>query len=143
MDEHTIRLLKECDSGCKMAIESIDRIQDYVENAELQKVIMEYKKRHEELEARSTRLLQNNGESEKHPSPVAAAMSRLTTEMKMMMRDDSTQIAKILMNGCNMGIQSIGEYRHKYNDAQEVARSLAGELVKVEEKFLRDLEKFL
>lgn len=36
---------------------------------------------------------------------MAAAFSRMSTGMKMLMKDDNRQAAKILMDGCNMGIQ--------------------------------------
>lgn len=68
---------------------------------------------------------------------------RLSTEMKMMFKDDNNQIAKIMMNGCNMGIQSISEDINKYSNASSESVSLAKKLVKAEENFMRDLERFL
>ena len=40
----------------------------------------------------------------------ASAFSKMTTEMKLMMKDDSSQVAKLVMDGCNMGIQTLGGY---------------------------------
>lgn len=39
MEEQTITLLEECNSGCKMAVNSIERLKDFVINAELDKVL--------------------------------------------------------------------------------------------------------
>ena len=55
---------------------------------------------------------------------MASTMSWLTTEIKMMMHNEGSQIAKIVMNGCNMGIQSIGENLTKYKTASEEAKKL-------------------
>ena len=33
-----------------------------------------------------------------------------------MIHDDSSQIAKLLMDGCNMGIQSIGKFLNEYEE---------------------------
>ncbi len=74
---------------------------------------------------------------------MASAFSWLSTEMKMMFKDDNNQIAKIMMNGCNMGIQSISEDINKYSNASSESVSLAKKLVKAEENFMRDLERFL
>ena len=74
---------------------------------------------------------------------MASAFSWLSTEMKMMFKDDNTKIAKIMMNGCNMGIQSISEDINKYSNASSESVSLAKKLVKAEENFMRDLERFL
>ena len=60
-----------------------------------------------------------------------------------MFKDDNNQIAKIMMNGCNMGIQSISEDINKYSNASSESVSLAKKLVKAEENFMRDLERFL
>ena len=35
MDKQTVTLLKECNAGCKMAINSMDRLKDFLMNAEL------------------------------------------------------------------------------------------------------------
>lgn len=143
MEEQTITLLEECNLGCKMAVNSIDRLKDFVINAELDKVLETYKAKHKELEEESSKLLKEAGQNEKQPDRLAAAFSWITTEVKMMLKDDSTQIAKILMNGCNMGIQSVSECMNKCRDASCASVSLAKKLVKCEEKLMEDMKKFL
>ena len=59
------------------------------------------------------------------------------------MKNSDNQIAKVLMDGCNMGIQSIGEYMNEYTGASEEAKKIAKKLVKLEENFMSDLKKFL
>lgn len=143
MEEQTIMLLKECNSGCKMAVNSIERLKEYVRNAVLNEMLETYKKQHRELEEESARLLGEAGEREKQPDLMASAFSWLTTEVKLMVQDDSSQIAKILMNGCNMGIQSISECMNKCQNASHASISLAKKLVKCEEKLMEDVKKFL
>ena len=77
------------------------------------------------------------------PSKLAEAMSWLTTEVKMLMRADSHQIAKLMMDGCNMGIQSVSEYINKYDDASEESEKIAGELIRIEEEFMKELKAFV
>ena len=73
MQEDTRKLLQECNSGCKMAINSMQQIQDYITSEGLSTLIRESTERHEELEAESARLLEENGEYEKeHPAMLAA-----------------------------------------------------------------------
>lgn len=143
MEEQTITLLKECNSGCKMAINSIGRLKEYVRNAVLNEMLEAYKKQHKELEEESARLLGEEGEGEKQPDLMASAFSWLTTEVKLMVQDDSSQIAKILMNGCNMGIQSVSECMNKCPEASHASTSVAKKLVKCEEKLMEDVKKFL
>ncbi len=143
MEEQTVVLLKECNAGCKMAINSMERLKEYVKNASLNELLEEYKKQHRELEEESARLLEESGETQKQPDLMASAFSWLTTELKMMVQDDSTQIAKILMNGCNMGIQSVSECMNKCREASHASISMAKKLVKCEEKLMEDVKKFL
>ena len=143
MEEQTITLLKECNSGCRMAINSMDRLKDFVINADLNKVMETYKAQHKELEEESLKLLIEAGQNGKQPDRLAAAFSWITTQGKMMLQDDSAQIAKILMNGCNMGIQSVSECMNKCREASHASISLAKKLVKCEEKLMEDVKKFL
>lgn len=143
MDKQTVTLLKECNAGCKMALNSMYRLKDFLMNAELEQTLTTYKDQHKKLEEESSKQLKEMGESEQQPDKIASAFSWITTEMKLMIKDDSAQIAKILMNGCNMGIQSISECMNKCPDASHDSISLAKKLVKCEEKMMEDMKKYL
>ena len=45
----TIKLLKECDAGSKMAVSSLDDVMERVENKNLQKLLDETKDHHAKL----------------------------------------------------------------------------------------------
>lgn len=143
MNEHTIKLLEDCNSGCKMAINSISQICDYIDDDELKNLVKNYKLKHENLEIKTSNLLLKNGKPEKEPNPIISGLSWFTTEMKLMIRDDSHQVSKLLMDGCNMGIQSISESVNKYTDADFKSLDLASDLIKLDESFMQDLKKHL
>lgn len=71
---------------------------------------------------------------------MASAMSWITTEMMMTFNGDNHQAAKLMMDGCNMGIQSVCEYENKYESA---SKDTAHELVKIEKDFMEKMERFL
>ena len=143
METHTKKLLEECNSGCKMGINSMKQISDYIKDEKLKDLVNEYIRKHQDLEKETSRLLEQSGEEEKEPGPVATAFSWVTTEMKIMIKDDSGQIAKILTDGSNMGIQSISKAVNQYSHASTDSVALAKRLVKSEENFMRDLKPFL
>lgn len=143
METHTKKLLEECNSGCKMGINSMKQISDYIKDEKLKELVDEYIRKHQDLEKETSRLLEQSGEEEKSPGPVAAAFSRVTTEMKLMIKDDSSQIAKLLTDGSNMGIQGISKAVNQYSHASTDCVALAKRLIKSEEKFMRDLQPFL
>lgn len=143
MKNDTICLAGHCDAGCKMAIDSMEQISRYVADENLRTIINSSKNRHKDLEQEASALLNKYGRNEKEPSKMASAFSHITTEMKMMFKDDNSQIAKIMMNGCNMGIQSISGDINKYSNASGESVSLAKKIVKAEENFMKELERFL
>lgn len=143
MTAHTQHLLEECNSGCKMAIRSMEQVLEYVEDEKLEQVIETCKYAHEQLEEESEKLLEESGKEGKEPGAIATAFSWISTETKLMMKSSDNQIAKVLMDGCNMGIQSIGEYMNEYTGATEEAKKTAKKLIKLEEDFMGDLKKFL
>lgn len=127
MEEQTLHILNECSSGCKMAIHSMQQVLEYVENEKLEQVIMAAERKHKEIAARTAKALTCYGEKGKKPGAAAETFAWLTTEMKMLIRDDSSQIAKIMTNGCNMGIQSIMEVLNENPEAdRERAKILPG-----------------
>ena len=75
MDDQTKKLLKECNVGCKMALQSMTQVEDYLEDSELERAVEDYRREHERVEKETSRLLMEAGVSEKDPSPVASASS--------------------------------------------------------------------
>ena len=39
MDDQTKKLLKECNVGCKMALQSMSQVEDYLEDSELERAV--------------------------------------------------------------------------------------------------------
>lgn len=141
--EETILLLKECSAGCIMAKNSIAQVMEYVQDADLLKLLHGQEKKHEDLERKIASELEKLGKDEKEPGMMASAMSWFGTEIKMLVRDDTHQAAKIMMDGCHMGIQSVSEYLNKYKDAEEHSRKLAQNIITVEEEFMKELRKYM
>lgn len=143
MEDQTVQLLDKCSSGCRMALNSIDQIEDYVRDKSLGTVIESYKKQHQRLENETNGLLAEHGESGKEPGAMAKTFSWLSTEMKLMLKDDEKEIAKIIMDGCNMGVQTLSGAINQYGDASAESIALAKSLVRTDEAFMDDLKQFL
>ena len=65
MDDQTKKLLKECNVGCKMALQSMTQVEDYLEDSELEQAVEDYRREHERVEKETSRLLMEAGVSEK------------------------------------------------------------------------------
>ena len=85
MDDDSIKLLRECDAGIKMAISSIDEILENVSDEKMKKILRDSKAEHRKLEQEAEEYLNQYQEPEKEPAAMAKAMSWFKTNMKMVM----------------------------------------------------------
>lgn len=143
VSQDTVELLKECDAGCKMAIDSMEQISKYVTNNQLKTLITKYNGEHIRLEEDIHRMLNNIGEEEKEPNPIAKASSWITSEVKMMMKGDTHEAASLLTDGCNMGIKSLCEHKNNYKAADEKSVNMCEKLCNIETKMVEELQAFL
>lgn len=143
MEEHTVALLKECNSGCKMATQSIRQVREYAKDPKLERILDAYDKKHRDLEEETDCLLSKYEKSEEKPSTLAEFWSKMDIEMKMMLHADSHQIAKLMMDGCNMGIQTLSEHVNQYTEASKESSTIAKKIIKAEEDFMAEMKQFL
>lgn len=143
MDANTIELLKECSSGCQMGMDSVKKMREYAEDPELNHLLEAYGEKHRKLQSKIVEELHKYGEKEAPPAKMAEMMARMEMHMKMFMHPDDKQVAKIMMDGCNMGIQSVSEYVNKYPDASKASRDIAKELIRIEEDFMQEMKGFV
>ena len=139
MNEDTAKLLKECNAGCKSATNSMEQVQPYITDEKLKSTIDEYNDKHIKIGDECHQMLNEVNEEEKDPKVMAKAYSWVSTEVKLMMNNNSHEIANIMIDGCNMGIKSVSEYINKYKAASEESVNLAKNLVKMEQEFMDDM----
>ncbi|MDF2537842.1 MAG: hypothetical protein K0S76_863 [Herbinix sp.] len=143
MNEDTINLLKECNSGCKSATNSMEQVQPFIKNTELKLLIDEYNDKHIKLGDECHQMLNDRNKDEKDPGKMAMMFSWLSTEMKLMRDDDTHKIAELMIDGCNMGIKSLSRYINQYPTASKESMDLAKRLVKIEQDFMNSLLAYM
>ena len=139
----TIKLLKECDAGSKMAVTSLDEILEKVENVNLKKLLMETKGHHEKLGNEIHTLLNEYGSEEKEPNAMAKGMSWMKTNMKMSMNDTDETAADLITDGCNMGIKSLYKYMNQYPGANSKVKDICKKLISIEDQLRKELRAYL
>ena len=141
--EDTVKLLKECNSGTKMAVNSINQVKDRTESKKLEELLNTNLDRHEQIGNEVHSQLNQYGETDKDPDGMAKTMSYFTTEMKLMWENTDHEIASLMIDGCNMGIKKVSEYINKYENASSDSLNLATKLIKTEQNFMDDLRLYL
>lgn len=143
MGNDTIKLLRECDAGVKMAVTSFDEILDRAQSPKLRDMLSESKKQHDALGGKIAKALFEAGDEGKEISPMAKGMSWIKTNMKMVMDNSDKTIADLMTDGCDMGVKSLSRYLNQYTAADENSKDLAKELIKIELDLLTGLREFL
>lgn len=90
MDEQTRKLLEECSSGCKMAVNSMEQVSEYIKDTKLKELADSFTEKHRELEAETAALLNDAGNDEKAPGAAASTFAWFTTEIKLAVNSDNT-----------------------------------------------------
>ena len=139
----TVKLLRECDAGARMAVTSIDEILEEVQDAVLKKLLQESKARHERLGDEIHRLLKEHKAEGKEPAVMAKGMSWMKTNVKMAVDPTDGTVAELITDGCDMGIKSLSRYMNQYGNADQESRRLCRELIDIEEKLCKDIRKYL
>ncbi|MBQ9886137.1 MAG: hypothetical protein IJM37_04685 [Lachnospiraceae bacterium] len=143
MNEDTIKLLRECNSGCKSATNSIEQVMPYTKDEGLIELLNKYNEKHIHVGDSCHNILNSAGEDEKDPPAFVQAMAQFGTEMKLMINDDTSKIAELMVDGCNMGIKSLSRYLHQYKAADSESIHLTEKLIKIEEDFMHELLAYL
>ena len=143
VNSDTIKLLKECDAGSKMAVASIDDVVEKIRDSSMKSLLQESKDHHEKLGNEIHSLLNQYGKNEKDPHPMAKGMSWMKTNMKMTMDDSDATAADLITDGCNMGIKSLYRYMNQYKAADDTSKDICNRLVSIEEELRKGLRNYL
>lgn len=143
MESNTIKLLKSCNSGCKMATNSIGQVMPYIHSEDMKTMLSRYNDKHVSLGDKSHEELLKNNSSEEDPIPVVDFFAKFTTDLKLLVNDDDSKIAKIMMKGCSMGIETVSRHINEYCEADKSSLNIAHDLVTIEEDFMHELEAYV
>ena len=139
----TINLLKECNSGIKMGVSSIDRVMPYVKSEKLKKALNACKDEHATLGDESHKLILKYGADTKEPHPVARMMGDMKIRSKMMMNRTDKTVADLMTDGCNMGVKSLSKYLNEYKKADGEVKNLVNRVISVEQSLTEQMRAYL
>ena len=136
-------MLFRSNAGCKMATESIEQIKEYAKDTDFLALIDKHHDIHKKIGEECHVLLNEAGEDEKDPHPMAKAFSWMKTEVTLKTTDEDAKMTELMLDGCIMGIKSLKKYLKEYKGADEKSRELTEKLIGAERDFLIDLLDYL
>ena len=143
IEKDTVRLLRECSSGVRMGVDSIEDVLKYVESQPLHKLLSDCRDKHEVLGRETDNQLKRFGDEGKSPNPIAKGMSWMKTEVMLSMKDSDHTIADLITDGCNMGVKSLSKYLNQYAAADESSKDIAKRLISLEDRLAEDMRVWL
>lgn len=143
IEQDTIKLLRECDSGIKMGVASISEVENHVQDEAFRQNLAQCKQEHEKLKREVQKELDRYGDEGKNPNPLAKGMSWMKTNMKLGMEDTDATIADLMTDGCNMGVKSLNRYLNQYKAADEHSKDITKRLIKLEQQLTMDIQRYL
>lgn len=141
--QDTIKLLRECDAGIKMGVDSICEVVNHVRSEKFRSLLIECKQEHEKLRSELEVLLDKYHDDGKSPNPIAKGMSWMKTNVKLGIEDSDGTVSDLMTDGCNMGVKSLSRYLNQYKAADEVSKDITKRLIKLEEQLAIDIRGYL
>ncbi len=143
IEQDTVRLLRECDAGVKMGVDSISDVTDRVSSGSLRQILTDSKAEHEKLKTEIGQRLDGFQDEGKEPNPIAKSMSWIKTNAALAVDGSDAKIADLMTDGCNMGVKSLNKYLNKYKAADEFSKDVAKRLINLEQKLANDMRGYL
>ena len=143
IEQDTVKMLRECDAGIKMGVDSINDVIDRVDNESFKRCLAECKTGHEKLGDEIRVELDRFGDDGKAPNPIAKSMSWMKTEAMMSFKGGDKTVADLMTDGCNMGVKSLSRYLNQYEAADEKSKDIAKRLISLEERLAQDIRQYL
>ena len=143
INEDTIYLLRESNSGTQMAVYSIDEILEKVNDKKLGDILRASKQAHEEIGDKLHAKLHAYGDETKDPGLMAKSMSWMKTNMTLAMEDSDRNCADLITTGCDMGIKTLYRHLNQYAAAEETAQEYCKRVIELEEKLRKEMQPYL
>lgn len=143
IENDTVELLKECNSGVKMGVSSIEDVLDKVKNNELKNILESSMNEHKRLGDETRQLLNRYDDSGEDPNIMAQSMSWMKTNFKLAVSPTDETISDLITDGCNMGVKSLNKYLNEYAAASEEAKDITKKLINMEESLAVNIRKYL
>lgn len=143
IENDTVELLKECNSGVKMGVSSIEEVIDKVQNNEFKNILESSMNEHKRLGDETRNLLNRYEDAGEEPNIMAKSMSWMKTNFKMAVSPTDETISDLITDGCNMGVKSLNKYLNEYAAASEEAKDITKKLINMEESLAVNIRKYL
>ncbi len=138
-----MKIYREIYRNTDFGIASIDGILNFVESKELKTILLRQKEVLDELNIKAKENMTPTEIEQAEPSKISEKMMDMSIFMDATVNHNSEHLAKKMIDGYNMGLNSVTKCINDFECDSDTLPSLATETCNVYEKCIKELRKFL
>jgi len=138
-----IEILKEISKDSKMGMDSLTLVTEKVEDEKLKKLLDEQHNEYQNIFDRTQELLVQHNEDIEDVPTMQKMMSWMGIQMNTMNDKSNSQLSELLIQGNDMGIIKGYKLLNGSNFTTPEIENLLSDFVRLQEKNINDLKKFL
>lgn len=138
-----MKILREMVRSTVMGTDAIDNVMPYVEDKALAALMSEQKRGMCELMEEAKRGLTREEIAEAEGGKLGKTMLKASSKVNAMLNNDASHIARMLIEGYEMGVVSLQKCVNEMQKEHDEVPLSAKELLKLYDKNVRALRKFL
>jgi len=138
-----IEILKEISKDSKMGMDSLTLVTEKVQDEKLKKLLDEQHNEYQNIFDRTQELLVQHNEDIEDVPTMQKMMSWMGIQMNTMNDKSNSQLSELLIQGNDMGIIKGHKLLNGSNFTTPEIENLLSDFVRLQEKNINDLKKFL
>ena len=138
-----IEILKEISKDSKMGMDSINMVGEKVQDEKFQKLLNEQHNEYQNIFDRTQEILKQHGETIEDVPTMQKMMGWMGIQMNTMTDKSNSQLSELLIQGNDMGIIKGHKLLNGSNFTTPEIENLLSDFVRLQEKNIDDLKKFL
>ena len=138
-----IEILKEISKDSKMGMDSINMVGEKVQDEKFQKLLDEQHNEYQNIFDRTQEILKQHGETIEDVPAMQKMMGWMGIQMNTMNDKSNSQLSELLIQGNDMGIIKGHKLLNGSNFTTPEIENLLSDFVRLQEKNIDDLKKFL
>ena len=138
-----IQILKEINKDAKMGMDSITMVSNKVQDQKFKKLLDQQHNEYQNIFDRTQELLVQENESIQDVPSMQKAMAWTGIQMNTMNDKSNSKLSELLIQGNDMGVIKGTKLLNKSSFTTSEIENLLSDFVRLQEKNINDLKKFL
>ena len=138
-----IEILKEISKDSKMGMDSINMVGEKVQDEKFQKLLDEQHNEYQNIFDRTQEILKQHGETIEDVPAMQKMMGWMGIQMNTMNNKSNSQLSELLIQGNDMGIIKGHKLLNNNDFTTPEIQNLLSDFVRLQEKNIDDLKKWL